>query len=295
MKSKRKSKKSALGFSMGKFIFGLGLLTVGIAGYGLYSGYRFFRNEFPDVSILKSRYPVVHYQGEDEPPTISFQKGRPGSWTSLNEISRVAVGAIIVSEDWAFYQHSGYDPKQIKEAVRESWEAGELVRGASTITQQVAKNVFLDRDRSLWRKLRELYVAIELEHKVGKKRILETYLNVAEWGEGIFGIRAAANRYFHKSPAQLTAKEGAFLAMLLPSPKRYAQSFRRKHMTEYASRTVDDILAKMAQAHYINVDEKKSQVSSALSFEAPPPAAQPSASPEPEAPAAPDGGPGTAL
>jgi len=119
--------------------------------------------------------------------------------------------------------------------------------------------VFLSRDKTLWRKFRELVLALRLEKELGKKKILETYLNIAEWGPGIFGIGPAANYYFHKSPAELNAKEGAFLAMLLPSPIRYGQSFRKKQLTPFVVSSIRSILKKMVQAGFLT-DEERVQV-----------------------------------
>lgn len=243
-------------------------LVLGVAGlWGAWSVYTYLDAEFPEVTKLKQQFPVVRYQGREVPPRIVLQRGRPSDWTSLGEISKVALGAIIVSEDWAFYQHRGFDPQQIKQAIQEDWQEGRFKRGASTITQQVVKNVFLTSEKSLWRKAKEFYLAIELEKTVGKRRILETYINIAEWGEGIFGVRAAARHYFGKSPSELTPKEGAFLAMLLPSPKRYSQSFRQRQLTEYASSTVSDILDKMVQARYLTEEERERERALPLSFE----------------------------
>jgi monofunctional biosynthetic peptidoglycan transglycosylase len=186
---------------------------------------------------------------------------------SLGEISKEAVEAIVVSEDWAFYQHKGYDPNQIREAIKEKVEEGRALRGASTITQQVARNVFLTQERSTLRKVRELVLAVRMEEVLGKRRILEVYLNIAELGEGLYGVGAAAEFYFHKPASELTAKEGAFLAMLLPSPKRYSQSFRQKHLTEYAQDTVESILNKMEAAHYLTEEQKQEELARPLSFE----------------------------
>jgi len=252
---------------MKNFVLFLSVLSVLAAGLLVFEANQFFRAEFPDTSRLKALYPVVHYQGKDDPFTITLSRMRPSSWASLGEISKPAIGAILVSEDWAFYQHKGYDPKQIKEAIKEDWEEGSFVRGASTITQQVVKNVYLEKDKNLWRKLKELFLAVRMEETVGKRKILETYLNIAEWGEGVFGIRAAAQTYFHKSPTELTAKEGAFLAMLLPSPKRYSQSYRAKRLTDYAHETINSILAKMSQAHYISEEERNLEMARPLPFE----------------------------
>jgi monofunctional glycosyltransferase len=236
------------------------LLAVGVGVLFVYSGWS-------KVRQLKSKYPVIEYLDSKTPVTVHLVNERPKNWVPLDNISKVAVGAILVSEDWAFYQHKGYDPKQIQDALNESVQKHRMVRGASTITQQVIKNVFLSSEKSLKRKLKELLWAVFLEKAVGKKRILEIYFNIAEWGEGVYGIKRAAGHYFEKSPGSLNAKEGAFLAMLLPSPKKYSVSFRRKELTPYAQKTVDRILAKMAQAHFISIEEAQSYAYSALTFE----------------------------
>ena len=174
----------------------------------------------------------------------------------------------MVSEDWAFYQHHGYDPNQIKEALNKDVAERRFARGASTITQQVAKNVFLDSEKNMGRKLKEFLLAVKIEEKFKKPKILEVYLNVIEFGEGLYGIGPAARFYFSKAPKDLTAKEGAFLAMLLPSPKKYSVSFREKRLTKYARRTVNSILGKLVQARYITEEEKTAEQSRPLSFEA---------------------------
>ncbi len=221
----------------------------------------------PKVGVLKTRFPVVEYQGPDDPPIVEIRKGRPSGWTSLSEISQLATAAILISEDSAFYQHHGYDPGQIREALETDLEEHRFARGASTITQQVVKNVFLTRDKNLWRKAKELYLATELDRTVPKRRVLEIYMNIAEWGPGIFGIRAASRYYFQKTPGELTAKEGAFLAMLLPSPIRYGQSFRQRHLTDFAAEEINDILDKMVHAHHLTEEEKTAELNQPLSFE----------------------------
>ncbi len=229
--------------------------------------YRFYQWNFPDTAVLRSQFPVVVYKGKDESADIELQKKKPASWIFLHEIPSQVQGAVLVSEDWAFFDHKGYDPKQIEQAIKEDLAHGKFKRGASTLTQQVVKNVFLDKDKTLWRKVKEFFLAVRLERNVSKRRILEVYFNIAEWGEGVYGIRAAAQTYFKKHPSQLTAKEGAFLAMLLPSPKRYSQSYRAKQLTRYAARTIQNILRNMARAGYITEEEKLLQVQTPLSFE----------------------------
>ena len=275
-KSRSGNTRSSIRSSKGTTVlFVLASLSVISAGVLAWGSYWFVRGEFPNVAVLRTQYPVVRYHPvvksagikTQEPPTVLLSQVRPPGWVGLGEVSRVAVGAVLVSEDWAFYQHKGYDANQIKEAIKEDWEEGRFARGASTITQQVVRNVFLDKDKNLWRKVKELYLAIRLEETTGKRKILESYLNIAEWGEGVFGIHAASRHYFGKHPSQLTAREGAFLAMLLPSPKRYSQSYRAKKLTRYARSTVDSILTKMTQANYISEDQRLAEVSMSLPFE----------------------------
>ena len=196
-------------------------------------------------------------------------RSRPSGWVPLGDISRPAVGAILISEDWAFYQHNGFDAQQIKESLEKNLREGRYARGASTITQQVVRNIYLEREKNLWRKLRELFLALRLEKELKKGRILEIYLNIAEWGEGIYGVRAAARHYFAKSPSELSAKEGAFLAMLLPNPQKYSVSFRKRRLTRYATRTIGSILRKMAQAGYLTWPDAEFEIGMPLSFEIP--------------------------
>jgi monofunctional biosynthetic peptidoglycan transglycosylase len=198
---------------------------------------------------------------------VQIVKGVPAGWTRLSDISSLAVGAIVVSEDWAYFSHRGYDANQIREALKHDIEKGSFARGASTITQQVAKNVFLSQEKTLWRKLKELFLAVRLDRELGKRKVLETYLNIVEWGPGIFGVSSASRHYFDKAPSELTAREGAFLAMLLPSPIRYSQSFRQKSLTRYAKSTIHRILEKMAQAGYLTEEESQQAKSAHLSFE----------------------------
>lgn len=226
----------------------------------------------PDVSILQTQFPVIHYVRLPNNPkegvqVVTWEKHRPASWVGLSEVSKAALGAIVVSEDWAFYQHKGYDPNQIKEALNKDMAKGKFARGASTITQQVAKNLFLNSEKNIMRKAKELFLAIKLEEKFKKPKILEAYLNIAEFGEDLYGIGAASNFYFNKPASELSAKEGAFLAMLLPSPKRYSQSFRAKQLTRYASKTVGDILEKMVQAQYLTEEQQVLETAKPLSFE----------------------------
>lgn len=153
------------------------------------------------------------------------------SWISGHGLKRDYVGAgsisanaklaVIASEDQLFPDHSGFDWKNIKKAMAYNKRKPGRVRGASTISQQVAKNVFLWQGKSFIRKGLEAYFTFMIEKIWGKKRILEVYLNVAEMGKGIFGIEKAAREYFNKSAGSLTRQEAAMIAAALPNPKRY--------------------------------------------------------------------------
>jgi monofunctional biosynthetic peptidoglycan transglycosylase len=221
----------------------------------------------PNFKELKTAYPHVLYHGPSVPSEVVLKKYPPANWTPLSQISKKAQGAVIVSEDCAFYQHPGYDEKQLKEAIEQSIEQKKLKRGASTITQQVVKNIYLSKEKSVVRKVREIWMATKIEKVLGKNRILELYFNIAEMGEGIYGIGEASRFYFHKNPSELNAKEGAFLAMLLPSPRKYAISFRHGELTPYARKIMHSILNKMVMAHYLTVEEKDQEWKIPLSFE----------------------------
>ena len=141
------------------------------------------------------------------------------TWVDREQISWNAARAVMASEDQRFTEHQGIDFVQLDKALAE-YRDGDDLRGASTITQQVAKNVFLWQSRSFVRKALEAYFAVLIEMCWTKERILEVYLNVAEFGPGVFGAEAASRRFFGKAARQLSAHEAALLAAVLPSPKR---------------------------------------------------------------------------
>jgi monofunctional biosynthetic peptidoglycan transglycosylase len=141
-------------------------------------------------------------------------------WVELPAISPHLRAAVVASEDARFFAHSGLDFTEIKEAVRGRIEEGRKLRGASTLTQQLARNLYLSEERSLGRKLKEALVAWRLERVLSKQRILTLYLNVAEWGEGVFGAEAAARVHFGKRASELSLAEAAALAAMLPNPHR---------------------------------------------------------------------------
>ncbi len=161
---------------------------------------------------------------------------------SLKQISKNAKLAVIASEDQLFPDHNGFDMKSIQKALDfNKKKKGKKIRGASTISQQVAKNVFLWQGRSWFRKGLEVYFTFLIELTWGKKRILEVYLNEAEMGKGVFGIEAAAQKYFRKPASKLTRTEAAMIAASLPNPKRYTV----KPVSIYVSRKYPWVLRQM--------------------------------------------------
>lgn len=147
--------------------------------------------------------------------------GLKRDYVSLAEISPYAKLAVMASEDQAFPDHNGFDWKSIEKAMKYNKRKPGRVRGASTISQQVAKNVFLWQGRSWFRKGMEVYFTFMIETIYSKRRIMELYLNVAEMGKGVFGIEAAAQKYFNKPASSLTRSEAAQIAACLPNPKVY--------------------------------------------------------------------------
>ena len=228
----------------------LSLIVTLILGVGAYPFAVYYSH---DVEKLITQYPEFKLN-KNEVERYYIVKNKPRYWVRLNEISAYGKWAIILSEDWAFYQHKGIDIEQLKIAVSDGLKEGKL-RGASTITQQMVKNVYLDGSRSFFRKFKELIITYKVEKFLNKQRILEIYLNSIEFGPGIWGIRHASYHYFKKHPSQLNPREASFLAMLLPSPKRYYESFRRKSLTKFARVRVNATLTKLKMAKVISQDE----------------------------------------
>ncbi len=193
----------------------LGLLVlVGVLDAG-----RFFL--WPDVSALARTAPEktafmtyreAQWKDEGQKRTLTHR------WVPLGRISSHLVLAVTIAEDDRFWAHDGFDLEGIEDAVRRNWEVGRLAAGGSTISQQLAKNIYFSPEKSLLRKVREAIVTWRLERELDKRRILELYLNSVEWGEGIFGAEAASRHYFGKSAAALSVYEAAGLAAILPSP-----------------------------------------------------------------------------
>jgi monofunctional biosynthetic peptidoglycan transglycosylase len=156
-------------------------------------------------------------------------------WVPLSRISRNLINAVLVSEDGTFFEHGGIDWYEVGESWKANWEAKRIVRGSSTITMQLAKNLYLSASRDPMRKLKELVIALRIEKELTKERIMEIYLNVIEWGSGIFGAEAAARTYFGKSAAALTREEAARLAAVIPNPRKYQPNVSSRYVLRRAS------------------------------------------------------------
>jgi len=143
-------------------------------------------------------------------------------WVPYNRISPMLKRAVIVTEDSAFFDHDGIDLEEIKASLERNWEEGQLLRGGSTITQQLAKNLYLSPSRNPIRKVTELFIARRLEAALTKQRIFEIYLNMIEWGDGIFGCEAAARAYFEKPCASLGMAEAALMAGAIINPREHS-------------------------------------------------------------------------
>lgn len=166
-------------------------------------------------------------------------------WVPYDRISRNLTRAVLAGEDSRFFDHAGFDWEEMRKALEEDWNRGEFKRGASTITQQLAKNLFLSTSKNPLRKLHEALITKEMEWILGKRRILEIYLNVIEWGDGIYGAEAAAHNYFNTSAAALGADQAAFLSSIIPSPngafnpeKHRRRVEKRKNLIERLMRHV---------------------------------------------------------
>jgi len=199
---------------------------------------------------------LVHiwYWNSHNPETTAFMRARleilqeddprarlRHQWVPYQRISGHLKRAVVAAEDAKFADHSGFDWDGIQKAYEKNLREGEIVAGGSTITQQLAKNLFFSGERAWWRKAQEAVVAVMLETVMSKRRILEIYLNVIEWGDGVFGAEAAARYHYGTSAAALSPEQAARLAAVVPSPRRYGPGSN----TGYLQRRTQTILARM--------------------------------------------------
>jgi monofunctional glycosyltransferase len=231
------------------------------------------------LGILVATTPSVEHLVDTAPTQTSYMRlraeQRPGEdrvdWVSLSDVSPYLVCAVVKAEDRGFFRHAGFEWAQVRKALW-GYLSASHANGGSTITQQLARNLFLTPARSLHRKLREALIARRLETALDKRRILELYLNVIEWGDGVWGAKQAARVYFGRSPAELGAFEAAVLASLLPAPRaRLADNNLRRASAEQRRVLHQLVVSKLIdRAHFtdarMRVDQLNMRLAHGASF-----------------------------
>ncbi len=241
---KRRSKKKIV------LLVFLGLM----AALALFIAYFFLT--MPDVSSLVKENPKTTAMIELRKKEAK-EEGKPLKirqfWVSYNAIPRLLKQTVIASEDAAFYQHDGIDYFELKEAIKKNMKEGKKSRGGSTITQQLAKNLYLSTEKSYYRKLKELFIARKLEKHLTKDRIFHIYLNVIEFGPGIFGVEAASRYYFGKSVGRLSLQEIVRLVSVIPKPLKVSPISDTRYL-KWRARL---LLTRMVQYHHISQEQYK--------------------------------------
>jgi len=215
----------------------LALIALAAAQFWYFVHIWHWSNHSPEnTAFMRARLEILR---EDDPKArLTY------SWVPYHRISGHLKRAVVSSEDARFMSHRGLDWEAIHKAHERNVREGEIVRGASTITQQLAKNLFLSGERTWWRKAQEAVIALMLETVLTKRRILEIYLNVIEWGDGVYGAEAAARYHFGTPAANLTPGQAARLAAMVPSPRSYSPG----RDTAYLQRRSATILSEMDYA-----------------------------------------------
>ncbi|ATB38368.1 peptidoglycan transglycosylase [Cystobacter fuscus] len=236
----------------------LGVLFLGLVAFASYEYAR-----LPDAEPLLKQNPkttALIEQRAEEARAANQKPRRRQTWVGLSNVSKHAIAAVVLSEDASFFLHDGVDTKELENALDDAIRQGKLGRGASTITQQLAKNLWLSTDRSLLRKAKELVLTRRLEKALPKRRILALYLNVVEWGNGVYGIEAGAREHFGVSAAELSPAQGALLASMLPAPRRRSPASgspalkRRAHWVIEQMQGVKRLDAQQAAAAHAEID-----------------------------------------
>ena len=194
---------------------------------------------FPDVAGLAKKNPTktafMEYR-EREWQREGKKKKIQQRWVSLIRISPYVIKAVIIAEDDKFWGHEGFDFEAMQKALEKDIQKGKFKAGGSTISQQLAKNLYLSPSKNPVRKLKEAILTWRIEKRLSKKRIIELYLNVAEWGDGIFGIEMAARAHFGKTAADLSAQEAARLAAVLPNPRKFNPAGASRYVVSRSER-----------------------------------------------------------
>ena len=218
-----------------------------------------FYSTLPDVSYLKNENPkstaLIDLRKEQAKQANRKFRTRQ-KWVRFQEIPDLLKKSIRITEDAAFYKHNGIDLIEFWESVKKNWEEGEFARGGSTISQQLAKNLYLSTEKSLFRKFRELFITYSLESELTKNRIYHIYLNIIEFGPGVFGIQAASGYYFNKNAQDLTLGQIVRLTAIIPKPLKVNAAGNSKWLKWKAKW----ILGKMKLYKYISEDVYNSTI-----------------------------------
>jgi monofunctional biosynthetic peptidoglycan transglycosylase len=219
----------------------------------------------PDLSKLKKENPKKTALMEYREKKLT-EKGRKyridQRWVPYSKISPYLIKAVLIAEDDKFWNHDGFDYEAIQKAIERDLKAKKFKFGGSTISQQLARNLFLSPEKSLIRKISEAVITWRMEKVLSKKRILELYFNVAEWGEGIFGAEAASRHYFGKPSSELNPEEAARLAAILPNPRRYRPIGDQRYVINRSSL----IYSIMIQRGIVVIPEVKEEAEEEESF-----------------------------
>ena len=224
----------------------------------------------PELEKLRVPFRRVMTGHDGRETVVEVDPANP-DFVPLDDVLPLFVRGLLTSEDANFWGHPGLDLREVPVAMSINWVRGERSRGASTITQQLAKNLFLTRERSYRRKLQEAALALLLEPALGKRRILEIYLNVIEWGPGIHGLGPAARHYFGKNPSELTPRESAFLVALIPGPVKYQASFASGVLSRGFSRLVNGVLYRLRSVDMLTDEQLEAELAAPIRLRWTPP------------------------
>ena len=220
-------------------IVGLVVLSAFVLSIALYFVY-------PDVSILRKVNPkksaFMEYR-EHEWRQQGRKKTIVQRWVPLSQVSPFVIKAVIIAEDDKFWSHEGFDFEAMQKALEKDLKHKRFKAGGSTISQQLAKNLYLSPSKNPMRKLREAVLTWRIERNLSKKRIIEIYLNIVEWGDGVFGVEAAAQHYYGRPASDLSAVEASQLAAALPNPRRYSPTGGGRYIS-YRSEAIYRIMAR---------------------------------------------------
>ena len=221
-------------------------------------------------SILRLKGDFVHRVETAQGATKEIQVSRSSpDFVPLADVPPLFLRALLLAEDTDFYGHRGVDLRELPFALATNFVRGEFVRGGSTIPQQLAKNLFLTRRKTVSRKLEEAALALLLDSTLGKPRVLEIYLNVIEWGPGIYGLGPAARHYFDRTPSQLTPRQTAFLVVLIPGPVKYQRSFSTGTPTPSFEGMIVTLLGKLQSVGALSEEEYQAALDAPLDLRIP--------------------------